>query len=65
MLLLYKTFFCDVKLTLAATKVFPAGDVADQVGANIVIMSVEAIHAKLVDANLLAEFVPCPMLLLP
>ena len=42
-----------------------AGDVADLIAANMVIMSVEPIHAKLVDANLLAEFVPCPMLLVP
>ena len=42
-----------------------AGDVADQSSADLVIMSSEAVHAKIVDANLLAEFVPCPMLLLP
>lgn len=42
-----------------------AGDVADEVGADLLIMSVEPVHAKIVDANLLAEFVPCPMLLLP
>jgi len=41
------------------------GDVADEIAANIVIISVEPIHAKIVDANLLAEFVPCPMLLVP
>lgn len=42
-----------------------AGDVADQVEADLVVMSSEAVHAKHVDANLLAEFVPCPVLLLP
>jgi len=41
------------------------GDVADEIAANIVIISVEPIHAKIVDANLLAEFVPCPVLLVP
>lgn len=41
------------------------GDVADEVGADLVILSSEAVHAKHVDANLLAEFVPCPVLLLP
>ncbi|KAL0031957.1 hypothetical protein WJX79_008523 [Trebouxia sp. C0005] len=41
------------------------GDVADEIAANIVIISVEPIHAKVVDANLLAEFVPCPILLVP
>lgn len=41
------------------------GDVADQVQADLVVMSTEAVHAKHVDANLLAEFVPCPVLLLP
>lgn len=42
-----------------------AGDIADQSAADMVVMSSEAVHAKIVDANLLAEFVPCPMLLLP
>ncbi|KAK9805290.1 hypothetical protein WJX72_011446 [[Myrmecia] bisecta] len=41
------------------------GDVADEIAADLVVMSSEAVHAKAVDANLLAEFVPCPMLLLP
>lgn len=41
------------------------GDLADEVEANLVILSVESIHAKILDANLLAEFVPCPMLLIP
>jgi hypothetical protein len=39
--------------------------VADEVNADLVILSSEAVHAKHVDANLLAEFVPCPVLLLP
>lgn len=41
------------------------GDVADEIGADLVLISSEAVHGKLVDANLLAEFVPCPVLLLP
>ena len=41
------------------------GDVADDLEATILIMSTEAIHTKLVDSNLLAEFVPCPILMLP
>jgi hypothetical protein len=36
-----------------------------QVGADLVLLSSEAVHGKLVDANLLAEFVSCPLLLLP
>ena len=42
-----------------------AGDLADAIAANLVVISVEPIHAKTVDANLLAEFVPCSMLLVP
>ena len=30
-----------------------------------VVLLSQAVHAKRVDSNLLAEFVPCPMLLLP
>ncbi|GLU19731.1 hypothetical protein SLE2022_359630 [Rubroshorea leprosula] len=41
------------------------GDVADDLNLDLVIMSMEAIHSKHVDANLLAEFIPCPVLLLP
>jgi hypothetical protein len=36
-----------------------------QVGADLVLLSSEAVHGKRVDANLLAEFVSCPLLLLP
>jgi len=43
----------------------PLGDVADDVKADLVLMSSEAVHAKFVDANQLAEFVSCPLLLLP
>lgn len=32
----------------------------DQVEANLVLLSTEAVHSKAVDANLLAEFVDCP-----
>ncbi|ESR38626.1 hypothetical protein CICLE_v10026475mg [Citrus x clementina] len=41
------------------------GDVADELNLDLVIISMEAIHSKHVDANLLAEFIPCPVLLLP
>jgi len=41
------------------------GDVADEVQADMVLLSADAVHAKQVDANLLAEFVSCPILLLP
>eukprot|EP00775_Hariotina_reticulata_P012089 gene12089-12229_t len=41
------------------------GDVADEIAADLVLVSSEAVHTKQVDANLLAEFVPCPVLLLP
>eukprot|EP00897_Mesotaenium_endlicherianum_P000733 jgi/Mesen1/10660/ME000009S10452 len=41
------------------------GEVADDMGQDLVVFSMEAIHTKHVDANLLVEFVPCPVLLLP
>ncbi|GER48069.1 hypothetical protein STAS_25224 [Striga asiatica] len=41
------------------------GEVADEMNMDLVILSMEAIHSKHVDANLLAEFIPCPVLLLP
>eukprot|EP01024_Parvocaulis_polyphysoides_P031369 TRINITY_DN28370_c1_g1_i4.p1 TRINITY_DN28370_c1_g1~~TRINITY_DN28370_c1_g1_i4.p1 ORF type:complete len:198 (-),score=11.35 TRINITY_DN28370_c1_g1_i4:506-1027(-) len=41
------------------------GDMADESGTDLVIMSSDAIHTKRIDANLLAEFVPCPVLMLP
>lgn len=41
------------------------GEVADDLGLDLVVLSMEAIHSKHVDANLLAEFIPCPVLLLP
>ncbi|KAH7663256.1 Adenine nucleotide alpha hydrolases-like protein [Dioscorea alata] len=41
------------------------GEVADDLNLDLVVLSMEAIHSKHVDANLLAEFVPCPVLLLP
>ncbi|KAL3527247.1 hypothetical protein ACH5RR_011903 [Cinchona calisaya] len=41
------------------------GEVADDLNLDLVVMSMEAIHSKQVDANLLAEFIPCPVLLLP
>ncbi|CAN8251320.1 unnamed protein product [Cochlearia groenlandica] len=41
------------------------GEVADELRMELVVMSMEAIHSKYIDANLLAEFIPCPVLLLP
>ncbi|MCD9638472.1 hypothetical protein HAX54_022471 [Datura stramonium] len=41
------------------------GEIADDMNLDMVVMSMEAIHSKHVDANLLAEFIPCPVLLLP
>ncbi|XP_030465170.1 uncharacterized protein LOC115684543 isoform X2 [Syzygium oleosum] len=41
------------------------GEVADDLNLDLVILSMEAIHSKHVDANLLAEFIPCPVILLP
>ncbi|KAL2928750.1 Imidazole glycerol phosphate synthase subunit HisH [Bienertia sinuspersici] len=41
------------------------GEVADDMSLDLVVLSMEAIHSKHVDANLLAEFIPCPVLLLP
>ncbi|XVF62227.1 hypothetical protein PTKIN_Ptkin08bG0200400 [Pterospermum kingtungense] len=41
------------------------GEVADDLNLDLVVMSMEAIHSKHVDANLLVEFIPCPVLLLP
>ncbi|KAG5412428.1 hypothetical protein IGI04_008747 [Brassica rapa subsp. trilocularis] len=41
------------------------GEVADELGTELVVLSMEAIHSKFIDANLLAEFIPCPVLLLP
>ncbi|XP_058180669.1 uncharacterized protein LOC131299111 [Rhododendron vialii] len=40
-------------------------EIADDMSLDLVVMSMEAIHSKHVDANLLAEFIPCPVLLLP
>ncbi|URD95464.1 protein of CLR family [Musa troglodytarum] len=41
------------------------GEVADDLNLDLVVLSMEAIHSKYVDGNLLAEFIPCPVLLLP
>ncbi|EOA14028.1 hypothetical protein CARUB_v10027160mg [Capsella rubella] len=41
------------------------GEVADELKMELVVMSMEAIHSKYIDANLLAEFIPCSVLLLP
>lgn len=41
------------------------GEAADTFHADLVVMSTSCVHEKHVDANLLAEFVPAPLLLLP
>ena len=41
------------------------GEAADACSADLVVLSSAAVHDKHVDANLLAEFVPAPVLLLP
>jgi len=41
------------------------GEVADDLNLDLVVISMESIHSKYVDGNLLAEFIPCPVLLLP
>ena len=41
------------------------GDVADEIKADLMVLSSDAVHEKSVDANLLAEFMPCPVLILP
>jgi len=40
-------------------------EIVDDMSLNLVVMNMEAIHSKHVDANLLAEFIPFPVLLLP
>ncbi|KAL4437465.1 hypothetical protein ABPG77_003446 [Micractinium sp. CCAP 211/92] len=41
------------------------GEAADNLEADLVVLATAAVHEKHVDANLLAEFVGCPILLLP
>ena len=41
------------------------GEIADDMNLDLVVLSMESIHSKHIDGNLLAEFVPCPILLLP
>lgn len=41
------------------------GEVADEVEADLLVLHSQAVHQKCLDANLLAEFVSCPVLLLP
>jgi hypothetical protein len=41
------------------------GDSVDVTAADLLVLSSDAIHSKAVDANLLAEFVDCALLLLP
>ena len=40
-------------------------EVADDLELDLVVLSMEAIHSKHVDGNLLPEFIPCPILILP
>lgn len=42
-----------------------AGDVADEQEVDMIVLSTAAVHAKYVNANLLAEFCPCATLLIP
>ena len=44
----------------AATAISDAAEDAD-----CVVLAASAVHAKVVDVNLLAEFMPCPLLLVP
>ncbi|KAH7352731.1 hypothetical protein KP509_19G061000 [Ceratopteris richardii] len=41
------------------------GEIADDLNLDLVVLSMESIHSKYVDGNLLPEFVPCPIMLLP
>jgi phosphoribosylformimino-5-aminoimidazole carboxamide ribonucleotide (ProFAR) isomerase len=41
------------------------GEAADSIGADLVVVASAAVHDKHVDANLLAEMVDAPVLLLP
>lgn len=41
------------------------GEVADAQQADLLVVSCDAVHAKALDANHLAEFVGCPIMLLP
>jgi len=41
------------------------GEVADDLNLDLVVLPMEAVHHKHIDCNLLAEFVPCPVMLLP
>ncbi|KAL3031698.1 hypothetical protein AAZX31_02G043100 [Glycine max] len=69
----YNTIICFLILTITLLERLgdgnkPAaiiGDVADDLNLDLVVISMEAIHTKHIDANLLAEFIPCPVMLLP
>eukprot|EP00210_Caulerpa_lentillifera_P004360 g4158.t1 len=41
------------------------GDMADEIKADLVVLSSDAVHEKSIDANLLAEFMSCPFLIVP
>ena len=40
-------------------------EVAEEVGADVVVVAAMSVHSRAVDANLLAEFVSCPLLVVP
>ena len=48
------------KHLLQAFRDIPPGDAVDQVEADLVVLSAEAVHTKKVDCNLLAEFCTAP-----
>jgi len=41
------------------------GDVADELDVDLVVLDSNLIHHHALDANLLAEFVPCPIMFMP
>lgn len=61
----FKEFKLMEKLGEAKKPTAIIGEVADDLNLDLVVLSMEAIHSKHVDGNLLAEFIPCPVLLLP
>jgi len=40
-------------------------DMAEEVNAEMVILSTDPVHEKVVDVNLLSEFILCPVMLVP
>eukprot|EP00891_Asterochloris_glomerata_P004897 jgi/Astpho2/4897/Aster-05826 len=54
----------EILSKVAENAAVAVGDAADQVAADLVALHTDSIHQKIFDANLLAEMVPSPMLLL-